>query len=122
VGAHLSTGDNAAELLHTAADYGLPHAAALVGLSALTHGRAAPGFALITAGWAFALGGLLFSLSLVALGSTGIRAFGVVTPFGGVALLIGWAALGAGALRFGFTKGQASRASATLGRDGGSPG
>jgi len=42
---------------------------------------------------------LLFSLSLFALAATGIDRLRIVTPFGGVALLIGWAALGVYALR-----------------------
>jgi uncharacterized membrane protein YgdD (TMEM256/DUF423 family) len=85
--------------LRTAALYGLPHAAALVGLSALIRGREAPGLALVVAGWAFTLGALLFTLSLMALGITGIRGFGAVTPFGGAGLLIGWASLAAHAFR-----------------------
>ena len=109
VGAHLAAGEGAAELLRTAAVFGLPHAAALVGIAALTQGRAAPGLALTVAGSAFALGGLCFCLSLFAMGLTGIRAFGLAAPFGGVGLLIGWAALGAHALPFELTKRHASR-------------
>ena len=60
VGAHIAASGGAAELLRTAALYGLPHAAALVGLSALIRGREAPGLALVVAGWAFTLGALLF--------------------------------------------------------------
>jgi len=44
-------------------------------------------------GYAFALGVLLFSGSLVALALTGNRRWGAVTPLGGVALMIGWVAL-----------------------------
>jgi uncharacterized membrane protein YgdD (TMEM256/DUF423 family) len=99
VGAHLAASGGAAGLLRTAALYGLSHAAVLVGLAALLRDREAPRLALIVAGWAFAVGTLLFSLSLIALGLTGIRAFGAVTPFGGAGLLIGWAAVAAYALR-----------------------
>jgi uncharacterized membrane protein YgdD (TMEM256/DUF423 family) len=42
------------------------------------------------AGWAFLLGTILFSGSLYALALSGIRMFGAVTPFGGVAFLAGW--------------------------------
>ena len=42
----------------------------------------------------FAAGIALFSGSLYALALTGTRAFGFVTPFGGVAFIAGWAALG----------------------------
>lgn len=97
-GAHLAAFGGAVELLRTAALYGLPHAAALVGLSALVRERESPGLALTIAGWAFAFGALLFSVSLIALGLTGIRAFGAVTPIGGAGLLIGWAALAGHAL------------------------
>jgi uncharacterized membrane protein YgdD (TMEM256/DUF423 family) len=45
------------------------------------------------AGYAFALGVLLFSGSLVALALTGNRRWGAVTPLGGLALMIGWVAL-----------------------------
>jgi uncharacterized membrane protein YgdD (TMEM256/DUF423 family) len=99
VGAHLAVGDRTAELLRTGALYGLAHGAVLVAVAAMTRGRSAPDSALVVAGWAFAIGVLLFSLSLFALALTGIGGFAVVTPFGGVGLLIGWAALGVHALR-----------------------
>ena len=45
------------------------------------------------AGGLFAAGTLLFSGSLYALALTGARAWGAVTPLGGVAFLAGWLAL-----------------------------
>jgi len=48
---------------------------------------------LFAAGWLFAAGIVLFSGSLYALGWTGRRAWGAVTPFGGACLLLGWALL-----------------------------
>lgn len=42
------------------------------------------------AGWCFLAGIVLFSGSLYALALTGIRAFGAVTPLGGLAFLGGW--------------------------------
>ncbi len=45
------------------------------------------------AGWAFLLGSLVFSGSLYLLALTGLRWLGAVTPIGGVAMLVGWAAL-----------------------------
>ena len=45
------------------------------------------------AGWAFLTGILLFSGSLYALSLSGVRAFGAVTPLGGVCFLAGWALL-----------------------------
>jgi len=43
--------------------------------------------------WSFLLGIVLFSGSLYLLALTQIRELGYITPFGGVALLTGWAAL-----------------------------
>jgi uncharacterized membrane protein YgdD (TMEM256/DUF423 family) len=51
------------------------------------------------AGALFAAGILLFSGSLYALALSGARAFGAITPLGGVAFLAGWACLGLAALR-----------------------
>jgi uncharacterized membrane protein YgdD (TMEM256/DUF423 family) len=45
------------------------------------------------AGWLLVAGVLLFSGSLDALALTGNRGWGAVTPFGGVAFLVGWLAL-----------------------------
>ena len=45
------------------------------------------------AGWAFMVGIIIFSGSLYILSMTGMRWFGVVTPLGGLAFLIGWAIL-----------------------------
>jgi uncharacterized membrane protein YgdD (TMEM256/DUF423 family) len=48
---------------------------------------------LFASGWLFAGGIVLFSGSLYALGVTGRRVWGAVTPFGGACLLLGWAML-----------------------------
>lgn len=47
----------------------------------------------------FVAGTLLFSGSLYALALTGVRGLGLVTPFGGLAFMAGWAALAWGAWR-----------------------
>ena len=47
----------------------------------------------ILAGRLFGLGILLFSGSLYLLSLTGIRSFGMITPFGGLAFLAGWGVL-----------------------------
>lgn len=99
IGAHLAAEGRALELLRTGALYGMAHAAALIAVAARARALEQAGFALPIAGWAFTVGTLLFSLSLFALALTGIEGFSSVTPFGGAALLIGWAALGAHALR-----------------------
>lgn len=44
----------------------------------------------IWAGWLFVAGTVLFSGSLYVLALSGVRSWGAVTPFGGVALLGGW--------------------------------
>ena len=44
----------------------------------------------VWAGWLFVAGIVLFSGSLYALALTGVRRWGVVTPSGGVCLLVGW--------------------------------
>jgi uncharacterized membrane protein YgdD (TMEM256/DUF423 family) len=79
------------EWWHTAANYHLAHALAL-GLAAILFERAAS-TALAVAGWAFVAGILLFSGSLYVMALSGVRALGMVTPFGGLAFLIGWASL-----------------------------
>ena len=48
------------------------------------------------AAWLFVAGTILFSGSLYALALTSIRSLGVVTPFGGLSLLVGWLMLGLG--------------------------
>jgi uncharacterized membrane protein YgdD (TMEM256/DUF423 family) len=91
--AHLAAGERAAELLRTGALYGTVHAAALIAVTAIAESRDRLGLALTIAGWSFAGGMLLFSLSLFALALTGREWFGLITPFGGAGLLVGWAAL-----------------------------
>jgi uncharacterized membrane protein YgdD (TMEM256/DUF423 family) len=97
VSAHLGGAERMSELLRTGALYGMVHAAALIATAALAD-RAHPPFFLIVAGWSFAAGMLIFSLSVFALALTGVAKLGIVTPFGGAGLLIGWAALGVYAL------------------------
>jgi uncharacterized membrane protein YgdD (TMEM256/DUF423 family) len=93
VAAHLPAGERSAELLRTGAHYGMVHAAALIAVTAIAQSRDRLGPALTVAGWSFAAGMLLFSLSLFALALTGRGWFGMITPFGGAGLLVGWAAL-----------------------------
>jgi len=50
-------------------------------------------------GWLLLLGTVLFSGSLYVLAVTGIRWLGIVTPFGGVAFIVGWVMLALSALR-----------------------
>jgi uncharacterized membrane protein YgdD (TMEM256/DUF423 family) len=83
------------ELAATGARYALFHAPALVALCALARGWA-PGWArwlLHIAGWGFATGLVLFSGSLywLSLGLPPVVA--PLTPVGGIAFILGWAAL-----------------------------
>ena len=81
----------------TGARYQMYHALA-IGLAALILRGAAANAATAAAGF-FLAGIVLFSGSLYLLALTGVRAFGFVTPFGGLAFLIGWIALGLAAVR-----------------------
>jgi len=88
-GAHGGLAAGPAEWMRTGAAYQLIHAAAALGVLALTRaddrGRwAAP---------LFLLGSLLFSGSLYAMALGAPRWLGAVTPLGGLSLLAGWATL-----------------------------
>jgi uncharacterized membrane protein YgdD (TMEM256/DUF423 family) len=50
-------------------------------------------------GWTFQIGIVLFSGSLYVLALTDVKLLGVITPFGGLAFLAGWAWLAWSALR-----------------------
>ena len=58
-----------------------------------------PGGATTAAGWLFVAGTVIFSGSLYLLSFTGQRWLGAVTPLGGLAFILGWAALAWAALR-----------------------
>jgi uncharacterized membrane protein YgdD (TMEM256/DUF423 family) len=71
--------------------YQMYHALALLAVAwAVTRG---PGASASAAGWLFVVGTVLFSGSLYVLTLTGVRWLGAITPFGGVAFLLGWLAL-----------------------------
>jgi uncharacterized membrane protein YgdD (TMEM256/DUF423 family) len=77
------------ELWHTAVNYHVWHALALVLAVGLGAGRSRR-----VAIAAFALGIVLFSGSLYALALGAPRWTGIITPFGGLAFIVGWVALG----------------------------
>ncbi len=83
----------------TGARYHLIHALALCA-AALAADRFAPRPAKAAA-VLFAVGIFLFSGSLYLLALTGVRGFGFVTPFGGVAFIAGWLTLAWSGLRKG---------------------
>lgn len=81
----------------TAAQYHLVHALALAFTGYLAgRGTGAPAR---WAGACFAAGVLLFSGSLYLMGLTGALWLGAITPFGGLLLLTGWAAIAVAALK-----------------------
>lgn len=87
----------ALQVFETAARYHMYHALAM-GLAAVL--ARPPHLAGATTAAALFLAGIvLFSGSLYALALTGQRWLGMVTPFGGVAFLAGWAMLAYAALR-----------------------
>ena len=85
------------EVFETAARYQMYHALALFAAAWLYQQTQAPAAQL--AGWAFVAGILLFSGSLYAMSFTGFRGLGAITPIGGVAFMVGWAALAVAALK-----------------------
>lgn len=84
------------ELWHTAVQYHFWHALALA-VTASCRASKAQRIAML----AFAIGIVLFSGSLYALALGVPRWVGIVTPFGGVAFIAGWIALGAALSRMG---------------------
>lgn len=86
-------------IFHTGVLYQLIHALALLGVAVLA--AQLPGRLMTWAGFSFALGIVLFSGSLYLLTLTGISKLGIITPFGGLAFLVGWALLGLVAWRLG---------------------
>jgi uncharacterized membrane protein YgdD (TMEM256/DUF423 family) len=79
-------------VFQTGAHYQLLHALALFGVGLLALQR--PSRLVDMAGSLFALGIALFSGSLYLLTLSGIGAFGMITPCGGLAFLGGWLCLG----------------------------
>jgi uncharacterized membrane protein YgdD (TMEM256/DUF423 family) len=93
-GAHYLRGRLSADMLdifEVGARYQMYHALAMLAVAwAYTRW---PGFLVIASGWLFILGTVLFSGSLYLLSLTGARWLGAITPFGGVAFLVGWVCL-----------------------------
>ena len=84
-------------IFHTGVTYQLVHALALFGVALLA--AHIPGRLVTGAGISFTVGILLFSGSLYVLTMTGISKLGIITPFGGLAFLLGWFFLGLAAWR-----------------------
>ena len=89
---------------HTGVDYQMYHALALLVISLLFTQQ--PQWTLLTSstslkisGIAFVIGSVLFSGSLYALALGAPHVLGIITPFGGLSFLVGWAALAVHAYR-----------------------
>ena len=83
----------ALSIWQTAVQYHFWHALALLATPQLSGAWAK------TAGWLFAGGVALFSGSLYALALGAPRILGIVTPIGGLALILGWLAFATAAIR-----------------------
>ena len=78
-------------VFETGARYQMYHALGLMAVAWAANLR--PSGSVRLAGWLFVLGIVLFSGSLYLLALGGLGAFGIVTPFGGVAMMAGWGCL-----------------------------
>lgn len=84
-------GPDMLDVFETGVRYQMYHAFAIL-VTAIALARF-DGWLVRAAGWLFLAGIVLFSGSLYALALSGIRTLGIVTPFGGLAFLAGWACL-----------------------------
>lgn len=99
-GAHGLKGVLSADMLanfETGVRYHMYHALALVAVALAYAQWQKP--LLVTAGWLFVAGIVIFSGSLYVLSLTGLRWLGAITPIGGVALIAGWVLLAVAVLR-----------------------
>ncbi|MEO0960886.1 MAG: DUF423 domain-containing protein [Pseudomonadota bacterium] len=89
-------GERALAAFETGAQYHMYHALALIAVAWLASISAQTGITAMgttIAGWAFLTGIILFSGSLYFYGLTESGALVLITPLGGLAFLVGWAAL-----------------------------
>lgn len=97
------------ETFSTGVRYQMFHSLALLLIAQFGSRRMSP--LLLITGWAFIAGIILFSGSLFVLALSGIHWFGMITPFGGVAFLVGWGTLAAEGLRRNTKRGSAQDSS-----------
>ncbi len=81
------------EIFETATRYQMYHALALLLVGVLMSRSTTEQTFLTASGWAFIIGVILFCGSLYALSFSGIKWLGAVAPLGGLALMVGWAAI-----------------------------
>ena len=95
----------ALETFQTGVSYQFYHSLGLILIGVILPANK-PSAMLSAAGWLMLAGILLFSGSLYLLSTTGIRSIGIVTPFGGLSLIVAWLMLAFGILR---QQGQSTR-------------
>ena len=78
-------------VFETGVRYHMYHALALLLVSAMMPRLG--GWLVVSSGWLFTAGIVLFSGSLYLLALTGVTMLGAITPIGGLAFLAGWACL-----------------------------
>jgi len=76
----------------TAVEYHMAHALGLLMIGGIAYWQTNSVW-LKAAGWLLLIGIILFSGSLYALSISGIRELGMITPVGGLCLLLGWLSL-----------------------------
>lgn len=86
------------EVWKTGVTYQMFHAIGLLVIGLLV-GKFATASSFTWAGWLMLIGIVLFSGSLYALSTTGIKVFGPITPLGGVAFLVAWVFVIVGAIK-----------------------
>ncbi|WP_136604135.1 DUF423 domain-containing protein [Paenibacillus dokdonensis] len=99
-GAHLLepiVGESSMKVYETGVQYHMVHALGII-FVAVAAGFWGDSRKLAWAGWLLFAGIILFSGSLYLLAITGIKPLGIITPFGGVAFMIGWICLMAEAI------------------------
>ena len=91
--------ERAIAVFQTGIRYQMYHALALLAVAMLV-GNAKQTLPWLTAaGWLFVAGVVMFSGSLYLISLAGLKAFGPITPIGGVALIAGWMCLAIAALK-----------------------
>ncbi|MDX8045054.1 DUF423 domain-containing protein [Gracilibacillus sp. S3-1-1] len=100
-GAHGLEGRLSEKMLKTwekAVQYQMFHTVALL-VTGLIMQKITSG-SIVSAGWFFLAGIILFSGSLYIYSTTGIKTFAMITPIGGLAFLIGWVLLGYAIIKY----------------------
>jgi len=81
------------EVFETGARYQMYHALALIAVALVLERASGASRWVVTSGWLFVVGTVVFSGSLYAMTLTGARWLGAVTPVGGVCFIAGWVCL-----------------------------